>query len=240
MEKDHSVAVAQPKILSDREPSYFEHAGAAGGFLDALGYSFCRGRVFGECEKDAGQYDTDIDIFWASGAAMVVRSDLWHSLGGFDDSFFAHMEEIDFCWRVNRAGYKIKCITESTVYHYGGGTLDYADPRKVYLNFRNNLKMILKNESGLKLFWLFPLRLLLDGLAGIKFLFERNIPAFTSIIKAHFAVYFSIGKIFKTRISNKRDIKATKIGDLVDVRYRGSIVYDYYVNKKNTFNKITN
>lgn len=238
MEKDKQIAVAQPKILSDRNNQYFEHAGAAGGFLDNLAYPFCRGRVFNVCEKDDGQYNNEINIFWASGAAMVVRSDVWHALGGFDDSFFAHMEEIDFCWRVNKAGYQIKCIPESVVYHYGGGTLDYSDPRKLYLNFRNNLKMILKNENGLKLLWLLPVRLLLDGLAGMKFLFEKNISAVFSIIKAHFAVYSSIGKIFRSRKQDALKIKKAKIGDQRDVRYGGSIVYDFYVNKKDTFNKI--
>jgi len=238
MEDDKNIAVAQPKILSDRKPEYFEHAGASGGFIDTLAYPFCRGRVFNRCEKDDGQYNEVADIFWASGAAMVVRSDIWHSLGGFDASFFAHMEEIDFCWRVNRAGYKIKCIPDSVVYHYGGGTLDYSDPRKIYLNFRNNLKMILKNEPGLKLIWLFPTRLLLDGLAGIKFLFEKNIFAMLSVIKAHFSVYFSIWKIINSRRNDLRIIKDLKIGDHKDLRYRGSIVYEFYVNRKDTFNKI--
>jgi riboflavin kinase/FMN adenylyltransferase len=240
MESDDKIAVVQPKILSDRKPEYFEHAGASGGFLDALAYPFCRGRVFNVCEKDEGQYDNAIDVFWASGAAMVVRSDVWHRLGGFDDSFFAHMEEIDFCWRVNRAGYKIKCLPESVVYHYGGGTLDYSDPRKVYLNFRNNLKMILRNESFLKLLWLLPLRFLLDGIAGFKFLLEKNISGFTSIIKAHFAVYFSIGKIIKSRIRDSRKINDIYKGKHKVVRYDGSIVFDFYVNKKDTFNKIIN
>ena len=238
MEEDEGIAVVQPKVLSDRDNKYFEHAGAAGGFMDSLAYPFCRGRIFDTCEEDHGQYDDIREIFWASGAAMVVRKSVWDNLGGFDSSFFAHMEEIDFCWRVQRAGYKVYYQSESTVYHYGGGTLDYQNPRKVYLNFRNNLKMLLRNESFGALLWKFPSRLILDGIAGLKFLAEFNFSSFVSVIKAHFAVYGSIFSIISSRKRDSLKVNRNRIAKKKVNRYSGSIIWQYYVRGRKAFSQL--
>ena len=139
------VAACQPKILSQVNRSYFEHAGASGGFIDKYGFPFCRGRIFGKVEQDTGQYDNTIDVFWATGACLMIRSEVFKKVGGLDDEFFAHMEEIDLCWRLKNRAYRIVCVPESTVYHVGGGTLHTEHPYKTYLNFRNNLLMLYKN-----------------------------------------------------------------------------------------------
>jgi len=156
MENDPLVAAAQPKILSQQNKNYFEHAGAAGGFIDALGYPFCRGRIITKVERDDGQYDDVIDCFWASGAAMFIRAKLFHQFTGFDADFFAHMEEIDLCWRLQRAGYRIQVIPQSVVFHVGGSVIAYQSPRKAYLNFRNGLVLLHKNLAGLKFLKLLP------------------------------------------------------------------------------------
>lgn len=148
MEKDRTIGACQPKLLQYHDRSSFEYSGAAGGWLDRFGYPFARGRIFDYCESDKGQYDTMEPVFWASGAAMFVRSELYHSLGGLDEYFFAHQEEIDFCWRMQRSGYKVYCCPASVVYHVGGGTLPKGNSRKVFLNFRNNLIMMAKNMNG--------------------------------------------------------------------------------------------
>ncbi|MCC6727591.1 MAG: glycosyltransferase family 2 protein, partial [Saprospiraceae bacterium] len=166
MEKDPTIAALQPKIRALGKPEFFEYAGAAGGWIDSLGYPFARGRIFDTVEKDNGQYDNPVEIFWASGCCMMVRGPLFHGFGGFDNDFFAHLEEIDLCWRFKRAGYKIMFTPRSTVYHLGGGTLGYHSPYKTYLNFRNSYYTLLKNQGVLKLAYLLPLRLMMDTLAA--------------------------------------------------------------------------
>ncbi len=206
MDSDKNIAACQPKILSLERKTHFEHAGAAGGYVDTLGYPYCRGRILDFVEEDKGQYDDIVNIDWASGAALVIRNSMYHNFLGLDKDYFAHMEEIDLCWRIRRAGYAIKVVPQSVVYHLGGGTLSYVSPRKVYLNFRNNLVTILKNDSFGKLLWLIPLRLGLDGLAGLKFLSEGDYKATLAIIKAHFAVYGSLGHILRKRALYNRTI----------------------------------
>lgn len=238
LENDESIAACQPKILSLEDKDHFEYAGASGGYLDGLGYPYCRGRIFDTVEKDNGQYDTIQDIDWASGAAMVIRSEVYRNLAGLDKDFFAHMEEIDLCWRIRRAGYTIKVVPEAVVYHLGGGTLDYLSPRKVLLNFRNNLSMILKNESGAKLVWLFPTRLILDGVAGIKYLIGGQTAAFFAVIKAHLQVYFAMGHILRKRALYNRIIQKYKVGSPKARVGTGSILKSYYLQGKKLYSEL--
>jgi len=185
METNESIAVAAPKIKSFDRKNYFEHAGAAGGFVDKLGYPFCRGRLFYEVEEDKGQYDQSGEIFWASGAALFIRSRCWKEVGGFDERFFAHMEEIDLCWRLKNMGYQIMYCAQSTVYHVGGGTLDTENPFKTYLNFRNNLWLIKKNMPLMQSSWVIGLRFWLDLLALFRFLGEGKRKDAWAVSKAH-------------------------------------------------------
>ena len=241
MDADKNIAAAQPKILSYNKKRKFEYAGAAGGWIDNLGYPFSRGRVFDNIEKDRKQYDNAVEIFWASGAAMVVRADLWHRFGGFDEDFWAHMEEIDVCWRFKRAGYKVMVQPKGVVRHVGGGTMDYLSPRKTYLNFRNSLYAILKNESTTKLLWLIPTRLLLDGVAGVKFLFDRQPKQVWAILKAHFSFYSHFFYMLKKRKQVAQLIEKERIApNNTTGILRGSIVWQYYVSKKKTFTELIN
>ena len=239
MESDPTIAVAQPKILSYAKKRRFEYAGAAGGWIDALGYPFARGRVFDTTEKDKKQYDAVEEIFWASGAAMVVKAPIWHRFEGFDVDFWAHMEEIDFCWRIKRAGFKVIAQPKGSVRHVGGGTMDYLSPRKTHLNFRNNLFLIFKNESFLKLLWLIPLRLILDGVAGLKFLSEKKFAHFGAILKAHFSFYGSLFSLINKRqktaqLIDKQRIAPPNMSGIL----RGSVVWRYFVKKQLTFKEI--
>ncbi len=235
------TGIVQPKILSLENPEKFEYAGACGGFLDRLGYPFCRGRIFETVETDDGQYDHPIRCDWASGAAMVIKAELFSHLGGFDKDYFAHFEEIDFCWRVRRAGYEIKTIPASVVYHLGGGTLDYQSPQKVFLNFRNNLSTLIKNHPLGKSLWLIPLRLLLDGVAGIKFFAEGKWTFVTAIIRAHFSFYSRLGALWKTKKDMAYLISKYRIGNPVpEVFPKLSILEKYYLERKKTFDHILN
>jgi riboflavin kinase/FMN adenylyltransferase len=241
MDANPLLAIAQPKILSLEEKSQFEYAGAAGGYLDALGYPYCRGRIFDHVEEDSQQYETIENIDWASGAAMVVRTDIFKNLGGFDKDYFAHMEEIDFCTRVRKAGFSIEVVPASIVYHLGGGTLDYGNPRKVYLNFRNSLYTIFKNESGRKLLWLLPLRLILDGIASLKFLFTGQLASILSIVKAHWSFFTFIGELRRKKRTYQKLINKYKVGKAVPrSRYSTSIVWDYYIKNKKVFSRLSN
>ncbi len=241
MQSDPTIAVAQPKILSYAKKRRFEYAGAAGGWLDILGYPFARGRVFENLEKDKKQYDDVAEIFWASGAAMVVRADIWHKFKGFDAGFWAHMEEIDFCWRVKRAGYKVIAQPKGIVRHVGGGTMDYLSPRKTYLNFRNNLFLIFKNEPVSKLLWLLPFRLILDGIAAFKFLFDKKTTHFTAVLKAHFSFYGSLFSLIQNRRDTTQLIEKQRIAppNLSGI-LRGSIVWRYFIKKQLTFGEVMN
>lgn len=226
-----NVVAAQPKILAFNDKTKFEHAGASGGFIDHLGYPFCRGRLFTETETDNGQYDDVSNIFWATGACMFVKSEKYWEAGGLDENFFAHMEEIDLCWRLQNRGYEIASIPSSSVYHVGGGTLDYRNPRKTYLNFRNSLYAIHKNwNSGL--FFIIAKRLILDGLAGGKFLLGGDFKHIISIIKAHFSYYKHIPVLRKQRHELKRFNRSIKQLNGV---YSKSIVWQFYLKKKTKF-----
>lgn len=231
--KDKTIAGCQPKVLSFGNKSKFEHAGAAGGFLDHNYYPFCRGRIFNETEEDKQQYDGETEVFWTSGACMLIRSELFHQVGGFDELFFAHMEEIDLCWRIKRLGFAFKIIPSSKVYHVGGGTLNYFSPKKTYLNFRNSLYMITKNHSG----WLFPklfYRMLLDGIAALMFLFSGKPSHFNAVFMAHIDFYKNI----KNMLMKRRELK-DKAGTFNQVGlYKGSILWAKYFKKIHSFSKL--
>ena len=236
MESEKHLAIAQPAILSLENRKSFEYAGAAGGYLDILGYPFCRGRVFDHVELNENQYNNSTEIFWASGATMVCRTRLFKNLGGFDGGFFAHQEEIDLCWRAKNAGYSIKCIPDGKVYHLGGGTLDYQNPRKDFLNFRNNLYLLTKNENLSKLLWLIPAKLLLDGIAGLKFLWNRKPESTLSVIRAHMSFYLHLPLVFERRNKEHAWIQQCRVNPPnTKGRYMGSIVWNYFVEGKKTF-----
>ncbi len=233
------LAAVQPKVLSLEEKSKFEYAGAAGGYMDALGYPYCRGRIFDNVEEDSKQYQSIENIDWATGAAMVVRTDVFKNLGGFDKDYFAHMEEIDFCTRVRAAGYSLEVVPESVIYHLGGGTLDYGNPRKVYLNFRNSLFTIFKNESTSRLLWLLPARLILDGVAGLKFLLGGQFSSISAIIKAHWSFFMTFGKLRKKKRHYQSLINKYKVGSPVPrSSFSTSIVWDHYIRNKKKFSSL--
>jgi len=202
---DENTAIIQPKILDHKNITKFEYAGAGGGYIDFLGYPYCRGRIFSTLENDTEQYNDTSEIFWASGACFFIRSKVYHQLGGFDEDYFAHQEEIDLCWRTQNEGYEIKYVGKSIVYHIGGATLNEASPIKTFLNFRNSLFTILKNVPKRYLFLVILLRLLLDAIAGIKFLLELKPSHTWAIIKSHFSFYRYIPTMLKKRrrISHK-------------------------------------
>jgi GT2 family glycosyltransferase len=192
------TAAVQPKILNYKNKDYFDYAGAAGGFIDSLGYPYCDGRIHNIIEKDKKQYDYNKDIFWASGACLFIRKDIFIKLNGFDESFFNHMEEIDLCWRILKSGLKIKYIYNSKVFHVGGGTLDYNNPKKTFYNFRNSLFTITKNSEK-NLFTTLFFKMIVDGLIGISFLLTFKFIHLLAIIKAHFAFYGQIPRLIKQR-----------------------------------------
>ncbi|MEE2931516.1 MAG: glycosyltransferase family 2 protein [Bacteroidota bacterium] len=224
MDSEKSIAACQPKILDYNNREYFEYAGASGGFLDILGYPFCRGRVFKDLEKDVYQYENNMEIFWATGACIFVRSSSFWEVNGFDEDFFAHMEEIDLCWRLKNLGYKIMACPASSVYHVGGGTLDESSSFKTYLNFRNNLSMLFKNLPFFQLFWILPIRLMLDGIAALSFFInnQNGISHFLAVAKAHFSFYFLIPRLFLKRYNNTISIAHKG-------RFMFSILLKYYI-----------
>lgn len=227
LRSDEKTVAAQPKILSYDHPEKFEHAGACGGYIDHLGYPFCRGRIFTETETDGGQYDSREKIFWATGACMFIKAEKYWEAGGLDENFFAHMEEIDLCWRLQNMGHEIVVCPESKVYHVGGGTLDYRNPRKTYLNFRNSLYAIHKNW-GSGLFLAIFMRLILDGIAGLKFLIGGDFRHIWSIIKAHFDYYGHLSVLNRQRGALRAKNKPLK--ELNGV-LNSNIVYQFYVKK---------
>ena len=239
MQANPNMAIAQPKILAWNDKNRFEYAGAAGGWIDFLGYPFCRGRIFSHNEVDDGQYNVTQACFWAAGAAFFVRADVYHRFGGFDGDYFAHNEEIDLCWRLKRAGYQVWCIPESVVYHLGGGTLEYENPRKVFLNFRNSLFTLLKNESWAKLLWLLPARLVLDGVAGVRFALKGQFRAILAIIRAHFSFYKNIRMMLHKRRVAAAIVEKERIGpaDRKGV-YPGSIVFAHYIRRIKQFSQL--
>ncbi|MCU0350488.1 MAG: glycosyltransferase family 2 protein [Flavobacterium sp.] len=224
-ENESKTAIIQPKILDYKKKTHFEYAGAAGGFIDKFGYPFCRGRIFETIEEDKNQYNDEIPIFWASGACFFIRKEVFRKLNGFDPDFFAHQEEIDLCWRAFNLGYQTKFTYKSTVYHVGGATLQQSNPKKTFLNFRNSLLMLVKNLPKNQLFTILFMRLCLDGLAGIQFIFKGKFMHFLAIIKAHFAFY-SIGyQFYKKRTTQQRS----------DYHKINSIVYRYFIKNGKVF-----
>jgi len=234
LESDKTIAACQPKLLNYNVRDEFEYAGGGGGYLDKWGYPFCRGRIFNSFEKDNGQYNDTREIFWASGACLFMRAKVYNEAGGLDEDFFAHMEEIDLCWRIRNLGYKIMYCPDAVVYHVGAGTLAKMNPRKTFYNFRNNLLMICKNNApgflGIKLF----LRGVLDGFAGIKFLLAGDVSHCLAVIRAHFSFYSMLGSTLKKRKAIQNKIKHYAAGSV----YRGSIVWEYFVKGKRKFSEL--
>ena len=233
LEKNENIAAVQPKILAQKRKDYFEHAGAAGGFIDSNYYPFCRGRIFDLVEKDEGQYNESTEIFWATGACMVVRAKLYHKNGGLDADFFAHMEEIDFCWRLKKQGHQIFYCGDAHVFHVGGGTLDYQNPRKTHLNFRNSLYMIYKNHDGILFFKLFY-RLCLDGIAAAVFLFKFQFAHFWAVFKAHLVFYITIPKLHKKRSLIKKNSTTFNSAGL----YKKNIIFKKFISGLKKFSEL--
>ncbi|MCH2022899.1 MAG: glycosyltransferase family 2 protein [Saprospiraceae bacterium] len=241
MEEDHQIAACQPKIRMYKNKKLFEHAGASGGWIDKWGYPFCRGRVFAEVEEDKGQYDSLEEIFWASGAALFIRSDLFHHIGGFDEAYQAHMEEIDLCWRLKRANYKIIFCPESVVWHVGGGTLPKHSPHKAFLNFRNSLATIYKNTDRKKVNQIILIRLLLDAIAGLRFLLQFEFANFWALIRAHRS-FFSQYKYYKSKRKEELILIEKYCYQKPYFRNSGvypkSIVWQHFIKGKNAFDKL--
>ena len=233
-EQDETIAAIQPKILSYNKPDEFEYAGAAGGFIDRYGYPFCRGRILNKIEKDTGQYNLSSPIFWASGACMFIRSSAFKETGGLDGDFWAHMEEIDLCWRLKNSGHKIIYQPESVVYHLGGGTLSYGSPKKVYLNFRNNLWMLFKNLPKHQFKRIFLARMILDGVAAVKFILGFNFREFWAVVKAHFAFYKNLGKLIEKRKQVQKSVLVKEHNEV----YSKSIMWKFFLEKKRRFSDL--
>ncbi len=235
MESDKQIAACQPKIRSFANTTLFEYAGAAGGFIDAYGFAFCRGRIFDTVETDNEQYNTPTEVFWASGAALFIRADVYTQAGGLDADFFAHMEEIDLCWRLKNKGYKIMYCPYSTVYHVGGGTLDYDNPRKVYLNFRNNLFMMMKNIPGAwNAFFILFSRFLFDFTALLQFAVQGKWQHVFAINKAHTHFLAQFQKLINKRLKVQKELHTPNYTG----KYTGSIVYDYFIKKTRLFSQL--
>lgn len=227
--KEHAaVGAIQPKILDFFRPEYFEYAGAAGGFIDRLGYPYCRGRIFGHLEKDQGQYDGERDIFWASGACLAVRKEAYYKAGALDEDYFAHQEEIDLCWRLHSFGYKVKYISASVVYHMGGGTLNSMHPRKTFYNFRNSLYTLVKNLPSYQVIWIVFIRMILDGVAAVVFLFSGKTAHFFAVLRAHINFYQQIPHLLSKR---------KKLPKYAGYFSKNSVVCSYYLKGRKKFSE---
>lgn len=224
-ENEPNTAVIQPKLLDFKNKAYFEYAGAAGGFIDKFGYPYCRGRIFETIEKDNGQYNDETEIFWASGACFFIRAAVYKEMNGFDGDFFAHQEEIDLCWRIINQGYTIKYNSNSVVYHVGGATLDQGNPKKTFLNFRNSLLMLVKNLPRKSIFPILLIRLVLDGIAGLRFISQGKWAHFKAILDAHFSFY----RLFSINYKKRSNFQSKKYYN------HKSIVYNYYLNNGKVF-----
>jgi GT2 family glycosyltransferase len=235
MDKDNSIAAAQPKILDYKKRDTFEYAGAAGGFIDRLGYPFCRGRIFNSLETDKGQFNDAREVFWATGACLFARSSAFWQVGGLDDDYFAHMEEIDLCWRLKNFGHKIYIQPASHIFHIGGGTLNKLSKRKTFLNFRNNLSTLTKNHPPRYLVIKVLYRMVLDGIAAFKFLFDGQPKHFFAVFRAHLSFYSRLPKILKKRNQLKHSV-----GFKFDrsYMYRGNIVLEHFVKGKGKFEEL--
>ncbi len=234
MESQNGMVACQPKILDFHRKEWFEYAGAAGGYIDKDAYAFCAGRIFFEFEKDVNQYVQNEEVFWASGAALFIRREAWHEVNGLDNDFFAHMEEIDLCWRLKNRGYKIGACRQSVVYHYGGGTLDRQSPFKTYLNFRNNLYMIVKNYRSGNLTKKLFRRLTLDGVAAMRFVAEGKLTHFFAVLKAHYSFYRNLPKLRKKRMAEAPySLHPNLVG-----WYKASIIKLFFIYKKRKFEEL--
>lgn len=234
MDANQDVAACEPKLLAYNNRNEFEYAGASGGFIDKFGFPFCRGRILGEIETDNGQYDDTRDIFWATGACMFVRSKVFLETGGLDEDFFAHMEEIDLCWRMKNMGYRIAIVPQSVVYHVGGGTLPNNNPRKLFLNYRNNLFMLYKNLPRRKFHRTLFMRMVLDGISTGLYLAKFNFGFFWAVPRAHFAFYQNIGKLHAKRT----ELLKVRKDEHHPEQYNHSIVVDYYLKGKKRFSDL--
>lgn len=234
LDSNPEVAACQPKLLSFKQKDFFEYAGAAGGFIDKWGYTFCRGRIFNTVERDSGQYDDTTDVFWATGAALMIRNEVYKNNGGLDGRFFAHMEEIDLCWRLRSRGYRIACVPQSHVYHVGGATLKKENPQKTYLNFRNNLLMIYKNAPDCQLKKIMLFRKVFDNVAALKFLASGDYAAFKAVRKARRDFKAMRSGYDKTRAENMKLAVTTRIPEVL----KSSILYKYYLGFKHTYSSL--
>jgi GT2 family glycosyltransferase len=234
LEINPRIAAVQPKILAHADSALFEYAGAGGGYLDRLAYPFCRGRLFDTLEKDLGQYNDPRPVAWASGACLLVRRTTWQALKGFEPAFFAHMEEIDFCWRLQNAGQEVWYHGGSAVQHVGGGTLPKTNPRKTYLNFRNGLALLYKNAAPSELLSCMFQRLVLDGVAGLKFLTAGELANFWAVIRAHFSFYVKFGYWRKRRLMAQPHLQAAQRAGV----YNGSLVWAYFARGKRKFSEL--
>lgn len=234
LEAHPGVAACQPKILSWHAPQMFEYAGAAGGYLDALGYPYCRGRILGTVECDEGQYDEAASVFWATGAALMVRSSVYREVGGLDARFFAHMEEIDFCWRLRSRGYGIVCVPSAVVYHVGGGTLPKENPRKTYLNFRNNLYMLYKNLPEARLKPVMRWRHGLDVVAALQFLLKGEWGSARAVFRAR----ADFKKAKKDFLPSRRENLSRMVIDPIPEQASFSILWAYYVRRKQKYSQL--
>ena len=234
MQQKQDIAACMPKIRAAADPASFEYAGAAGGFMDKYGYTFCRGRLFHTVEKDNGQYDTETEIFWATGACCMINAKLFHEMGGFDNQFFAHMEEIDFCWRLKNAGYTVWYTPRSVVYHVGGGTLPQTSPFKTFLNYRNSLLMMYKNLSPRRRRTrILLIRMILDGISAMHSLLHGNISGFAAVWKAH-------GSYRKLRRGYSPKTGETAGSTRLSCVYQRSVVYQYFIKRRKKFSEISN
>ncbi|HNQ68663.1 MAG TPA: glycosyltransferase family 2 protein [Bacteroidales bacterium] len=233
MENDSSIGVCGPKLLNYNDKNCFEYAGASGGYIDKYAYPFCRGRIFEHCETDTGQYNDIADCFWISGAAFMIKSELFFKAGGFDDKFFAHQEEIDLCWRIQNLGYRVVIQPESTVYHIGGGTLPKSNPFKTFLNFRNNLFLIEKNIPRYKRNKVKFVRLFTDQIALYRMIFQGNFAEAFAIIKAYFHFWY-----YSKQMSKQRKIIKPKSVKYLKGYYNHSIVKDFFLMKKKKFSDL--
>lgn len=234
LDSNPEVAACQPKLLSFKQKDFFEYAGAAGGFIDKWGYTFCRGRIFNTVERDSGQYDDTTDVFWATGAALMIRNEVYKNNGGLDGRFFAHMEEIDLCWRLRSRGYRIACVPQSHVYHVGGATLKKENPQKTYLNFRNNLLMIYKNAPDCQLKKIMLFRKVFDNVAALKFLASGDYAAFKAVRKARRDFKAMRAGYDKARAENMKLAVTTRIPEVLE----SSILYKYYLGFKHTYSSL--
>ena len=234
MDAHPEVAACQPKLRAEHTPTHFEYAGAAGGYLDALGYPYCRGRIFDTVEEDCGQYDTVADVFWATGAALFIRAEVYWEVGGLDGRFFAHQEEIDLCWRLRARGYRIVCVPQSVVYHVGGGTLPKENPRKTFLNFRNNLLLLYKNLPERRLRRVFFVRFWLDALASFVFLLKGETRSFLAVWQGRRAFRSMKANFAADRAANL----AASVVDPIPEQMTGSLLAAYYLKHKKTVQQL--